>query len=236
MRRLWALLSDPIVNARRYGSVERAKTPFAAKAFDAARQEYEDERRLFVRGEKNGFVASFSRRREGWSNWDIWMNIRELQGSKMQPWLDWFFRLCNEFSVLYGFGCSVSEHDAKHLRVRRTPTGGAATGAVGAASQEFLRYLPGLYWLTILGPELTKAFGAEKINSLPGVRVFQLKSQQIAICLDEPVVPKDMDGRLQKERKLADILGAQYFFDRNRADLKFGQVPELLQTLEKLGR
>src|SRR5262245_52856232 len=96
IRRVWALLSDPIVNARHYGSVERAKTPFTAKAVDAARQEYEEEGLLFVRGEKDGFVASFSERREGWANWEIWLNVRALQGAKMKRWLDWFFSLCGE--------------------------------------------------------------------------------------------------------------------------------------------
>src|SRR5262249_21168283 len=155
----------------------------------------EEEGLLFVRGEKDGFVASFSERREGWANWEIWLNVRALQGAKMKRWLDWFFSLCGELPVLYGFGCPVSEHDAKHLRVRQTPTGGAATGAVGVASREFYQYLPGVYWLTVFGPELTKGLGANRIKSLPGIRTFPLKSQQIAICLDQPVAPKNMDER-----------------------------------------
>lgn len=39
--------------------------------------------------------------------------------------------------------------------------------------------------------------------------------------IDEPLVPADMTKRLALEAQIADVLGARYFFDRNRPDIAF---------------
>ena len=58
----------------------------------------------------------------------------------------------------------------------------------------------------------------------------------LAICLQEPVVPDDIERRLETERQIADILGPQFFFDRSRPDIKFQPVPTLLKSLDELKR
>jgi hypothetical protein len=91
-----------------------------------------------------------------------------------------------------------------------------------------------LYWLTIFGKELVLAFGESKLMALPGVQAFSLNSQQIAICLNEPVIPDHMEQRLQTESQLADMLGTKYFFDRNKTDLNFEPVPQLAEVLKDI--
>lgn len=52
--------------------------------------------------------------------------------------------------------------------------------------------------------------------------------------LDAPVFTDDMEQRLLAERKIADILGTEFFFDRFWADeLAFKSVPQLAEALRQ---
>jgi hypothetical protein len=228
----WDHLNTPLVSPKRYDSVERAKIPFAPEAVEEATKLYAENGFLFVKGEKDGFLAVLSGRK-GFSNWDLWLNIRAMEGGKRQHWLDWIYGLCRTLPPRYGYGCSSMEYDAKHQRVRSLPGGGAATEWVGISKDEFHRYLPGLYWLTIFGPELVQAFGKERLLGLRGVVAMEIDPNQVAVQLDEPVIPEDITARLQREREIADLLGPQYFFDGDRPELEFQVVPQLAAALTR---
>lgn len=232
-RVLWRLLDDPLVAPHRFDSVERAKIPFRHDAAEDAARLYEDDRMLFVKGRKDKFNAMFKPQPGGPAKWYFGLDLKVMEGEKAERWLEWFFRLCGELPVLYGLGCSVAEYETKHQRVRTYPDGSTSTGAVGISTAEFWQYLPGLYWLTIFGAELVRTFGAARLESLPGVKVYESSAGQMGIRIDEPVVPADMNRRLEKETQLADALGAQYFFDRNRTGVQFQPVPALLEALNR---
>jgi len=234
-RALWELLSDPFLDVQKYDSVERARIPFDEHAFAKASELYKDSGTLFVRGGRDKFLASFSRESGGWSIWGFWLTIGSPVDARVEPWIEWLFKLCGKLPVLFGFACSEFEYDAKHTRVRQVP-GGTATGAVGISIREFQLYLPGVYWLTILGREVVSGLNAEEAMSLSSVEAIQLDGNQLAIRLKEPVLPESIDGRLEMERRLADQLGAQFFFDRSRSDIKFQAIPELTQALSRLAR
>jgi hypothetical protein len=111
---------------------------------------------------------------------------------------------------------------------------GAVTRPVGAWTADFHNFLPGLYWLTIFGADLVHHFGS-KLESPPRAGVVRLTPSQVAVVLDGPVIPDDMEERLRAERALADRLGAKYFFDRTRAEDEYAPVPELAATLRRAG-
>jgi hypothetical protein len=230
---LWRLLDEPIVSPQRYDSVERTKIPFRIDAVNTAAHLYQEDGFLFVRGRRDSFLGVFASQPRGLATWDIWLDIRAMQGKKARLWLEWIFRLCSKLPILYGFGCSVAEYDAKHLNVRVTPGGGTATGEVGTSIAQFYRYLPGLYWLTIFGTELVQALDQSKLTSLPDIEAFILDAGQVAIRIDEPVVPENMEQRLRTESQLADILGPTFFFNRHRTDLEFATVPGLIEVLNR---
>jgi hypothetical protein len=229
---LWRHLDDPIVRPTRYDSSERLTHEFGPDAVGEAAEMYATRRYLFVKGAESDFLAQFNRARDPLSVWTLWLEAAALQGDSKDAWLAWILGVCARLPVLSGLACSESEHEAKHADVDTTARGGVIRRARGSSINEFFRYLPGLYWLTIFGPELTRAFGAETLAGLPGVQVHRIGSDQIAIQLDESPVPDDMDARLAKEAELADRLGAEFFFDRRRDDVEFRQVPELLDALE----
>lgn len=232
-RALWRLLDDPLIAPHRFDSVERAKRPFRAGAAAEAAQLYDDERSLFVRGERDKFVAMFSAHGRGPARWYFWVDLKAMKGEKGERWLDWFLRLCGELPPLFGSGCSEEEYEAKHYVVTEHAGGGSSTGAVGISTAEFWKYLPGIYWLTVFGPELVETFGAAKLRALPGTEARDLEGGQVALRLTEPVEPADMEQRLGREAQLADALGAQYFFDRRRPEAEFKPVAALLEAMQR---
>lgn len=233
MQVLWRLLGDPLIEPTRFDAYEHPKLPFRPDAAEEAARLYKNQSALFVEGGRDDFLAVFDRQRRGLATWTFWLDARAMRGGRERDWLRWLYRLCGELPALYGFGCSVTEYHAKHRSVQVLDGGGTITGAVGMSIAEFWQYLPGVYWLTIFGAELVQAFGKEKLTSPPGVEATELGAGQLAIRLDEPVVPDDMGERLKKERQIADILGPTFFFDRNRTDLQFKPVSALLEALNR---
>jgi hypothetical protein len=148
-------------------------------------------------------------------------------------WVPWILRLAGEVPVLFGGGCTQAEHDAKHLTVRELSGGGTAEGAVGFSNAELQKQLPGIYWLTVFGPELAAEFDFSELSRLPAT-ITKLSNGGCAALLDEPLVPDDIAARLAVEARIADVLGAQYFFDRDRNDLAFAHPPGFAAILDQL--
>jgi hypothetical protein len=230
---LWRRLDNPIVQPRGFDSVERALREFTPSGHEAASDLYADEGMLFVRGGKDGFLAMFMATAGALSLRNIWWDVKAMTGPKGDSWLGWLYELCRELPPLCGSGCSVEEYDAKHVVVEADDLG-AVTRTVGASMADFHDFLPGLYWLTIFGPDLVHHFGS-RLESLPGAGTVRLTPSQVAVVLDGPVIPDDLDERLRAERALADRLGAKYFFDRTRAEDEYESVPELAATLRRAG-
>ncbi len=231
-QRLWSLLSVSLVQPKRYDAVERARKPFEVAAYEEAATLYGDEGVLFVRGDKDGFLAFFSRERHGLSTWRIYLNAGAVKGKRRDLWLQWLYDLCEAFPILYGYGCSVEEYEAKHLVVTELPGGGRSQKSLGISTREFYQYLPGVYWLTLFGRELHRAFEShwQSVDDLADVRF--LEREQVAVRLEAPVFAEDMSQRLMIEREIADVLGAQFFFERSRVgELEFARVPELSEVL-----
>ena len=230
--RVWGHLDSPLVEPTKFDSVERARREFRADAVTEAAELFDRDLHLFVRGAKDDFLAVFTRPRPNLSIWNLRLDDAAMQGDRGEQWLSWVFELCAELPVLYGFACTDDEYQEKHATKRETK-GGLVTGGKGASISSFFKYLPGLYWLTIFGPELVNAFGATTLSRLSGVQVHRIRKDQIAIQLEEPPVAEDLDARLRKEAELAKQLGSEFFFDRKRDPGELRQVPELSKALEE---
>jgi hypothetical protein len=111
--------------------------------------------------------------------------------------------LVDELPVLFGGFYSIAEYDAKHLTVRELAGGGSAEGAVGISNAEFRKYLPGIYWLTVFGPELAAALDFSGLSRLP-VTLTTLPRGSRVLQIDEPLITEDMAKRLELEARIAD--------------------------------
>jgi hypothetical protein len=233
LARVWRHLDSPVVAPTKFDSVERARREFSADAVSEAAELFDRDLHLFVLGANDDFLAAFTRPRPNLSIWNLWLDADAMKGDRGEKWLAWVFELCAELPVLYGFGCTDDEYQEKHATKREAKRGGHITGGKGASISSFFKYLPGVYWLTIFGPELVHAFSAAKLSGLSGAQAHRIGSDQIAIQLDEPPVPDDMGARLRKDAELATELGAEFFFDPERDPAELRQVRELSKALEE---
>lgn len=227
--RLWSVLADPDVGAVSFDSFERRHryqfTPEPAEAF--AMVDYEQT--LYVKGDRDDFLFAVMGGDNGTFRTTVYLDASEWTSR----WIPWILRLAGELPVLFGVGCTRAEHDAKHLTIRELSGGGSAEGAVGFSNAEFQKYLPGIYWLTVFGPELATELDFSGLVRLP-VTLTTLANGGRALMLDEPLAPDDIPARLELEAQIADVLGARYFFDRDRKDLAFEHPPAFKAVLDQL--
>ncbi|HEY8561398.1 MAG TPA: hypothetical protein VIL74_13560 [Pyrinomonadaceae bacterium] len=228
----WEKLAEPIFDARFYDSVEDARIPFSTDEHNAAALLFETEGVLFVTAKKSGILAAFNRQTGKLATWDFYIPLADLKGARAEKWRKWIFDWCGRLPVVFGFGCSILEYNAKHQTVRNLPGGGRVTGWAGVSIKEFGRYLPGFYWLNIFGHELASAFGRETFDRLPHVKTYPLDEGQTAIVLDEPIVPGEMEERLLRERRLAEQIAESCFFDLADPEKKYRQIPQLRALVE----
>ena len=225
--RLWELLERDFISPEGFGSTEDAPESFAGSSAAGA-ETFEQSRVLLIRGGAAGFQAMFQQQRTGWSDWSFWVSEAAVKRDTAK-WLEWLFAVCAEFPVLYGYGCSEDELNAKHEEIEELEGGGIAEGTVGLSAEEFGRFLPGVYWLTIFGTELVDHFGMDSLTSIAGTIAEEIDGQ-LAVRLDEPPVPADIDTRVDREREVAAKIGAEYFFERGRQE--YAQIPGLVAKLD----
>lgn len=126
---------------------------------------------------------------------------------------------------LFGFACSTSEHLARN-RVAATKSFGAVEAWVG---RDWRRYIPGLYWLTLLPDELAQRHGisvlrltqaaVETTNLYDGASLYRF--------YEEPNDWKD-------EGRLGPLLRAPGIFDVARAQSELDAAEALSDVREVL--
>ena len=230
--RMWSVLAAPEVGAVTFDHTERKHRHDFTPDPSGALELLDEHDGIFVRGDRDGFLFEGTYSGNGTHRTSVYLDAAAVDGP---DWIPWILRLAGEIPVLFGGGCSMTEHDAKHRTVEEFASGGSAEGAVGISSAEFQKYLPGIYWLTVFGPELAAALDFSDLSQLP-VRVTTLSNDGRAVQLDEPLMPKDMTKRLELEARIADVLGASCFFDRNREGIEFAHPPAFQAVLDKLAR
>lgn len=128
--------------------------------------------------------------------------------------------LANDNKILFGGLYTEDEYDAKHKIVKQY-----SYGWRGVSHDDFMKCIPGVYWYTIFGKELTDTIGTEKLNNLPGVVYTNPGNGCVAFHLDEPIESDDLEGRLAKEEALAKMIGRNYFFEKgNPEDFRHPKV------------
>jgi hypothetical protein len=231
MRLLWNLLNQPFVRPQRFDAIENAEIPFTERSYKAGAELYDREGYLFVRGAQDSFLAALSRHSRQLTTLSFYLDAKALRGKTERVWLDWLFAVCEAFPVLFGYAATSEEYKAKHQMRKPMPDGTRVTEWLGISISEFARFLPGVYWLTFFGPELVQHFGPRNLMHLPNTRAFSIGATQIAVCLDEPVKPSNMEDRLRIEATIAERLGKQFFFDRNHPEAELQPVPALQAAL-----
>jgi hypothetical protein len=118
--------------------------------------------------------------------------------------------LCKLFSPLYAIATLEKDHNAKHcIYDSETGRSQGLRGAILSPGEG----LPGIYWLNVFGSTLVEFFGREKLLHLQEVEVFEAGSNCIAIQVYTSPMEADAQWRREKEQKIVEALGSEYFFD-----------------------
>jgi len=122
--------------------------------------------------------------------------------------------LAKDDYLLFAGIYSEDEFDLKHKIVKQY-----SYTWKGISPADFMEHIPGIYWYTIFGKELVQVIGKEKFKNLPNVTYTAPKDGCIAFHLNEPIESDDLVSRLSKENELANIIGKNYFFDKNEVSV-----------------
>jgi hypothetical protein len=224
---VWQMLQRPVIpSGLRYGRTQPYKhafSPDARAAFDL----FANDSALLFGTRDQSFQGGLETAMPGYSLVSVFIG----QTWWREAWMEWVIELCSA-PFLFGRACSVAEFDAKHAAKRFFPEG-TARGQVGATRNDLYKFLPGIYWFTVLGKELVTALDVDAVRD---VQRIDLPGGQIALRLDgDPFVEGEMlETRLAREQQLASALGDIHFFDRERQDRELRPVPAFLAALERL--
>jgi hypothetical protein len=227
---VWTALADPLVPVQRYGRVQPYKHRFDANV-RAAFELFDKDRDLLFGNRDESFQGSIKRTVYGLNRWRFRIARKHWQTS----WIAWFVKLCTTSPILYSRACSFAEASAKHDIVQVIPEG-RIRSQTGASIPELYEYLPGVYWFTVFGRELTEYLDFGAVRSFTDLRILDLGAGQLALQLDsDPFTGgTELEERLTRETQIAATLGDDYFFDRDRTARALKQVPAFAATLEAL--
>lgn len=217
--KIWDLFDSPLIEPVKYDRVEKAKKPFSEGA-NAAADLANNYGALFIKGAKSGFLAHLTSGRVG--TWRIWVDAASVEGDKQSAaWTAWLRSVAGDLPMLVGRACLESEFEATNPSFK------------GATTMDFGKFLSGVYWWTLFGKELVSDLGADKIKTAPHATASSVKGGQIALQLDEPLVPDDMKKRLATEKEIAAHLGANNFFGgKAKPNAKLPTFAKLVDRLE----
>jgi|GEM_PF-4003824 len=137
--------------------------------------------------------------------------------------------------IIHGnFGASA-EYTTLHKKVVRYDSGGSSESMEGVSADEFMLYLPGIYWMNFFCRELVDAIGRDKILSVDNIVVEEIGDGSILFYLNEPINPIDLDARRMQLHAIAKHLGEEYFFSlSNMGEIQYRHPHAFSTFLEKI--
>ncbi len=211
---LAALLREQHIAARKCDVVERARRPFSAATL---RRCYADEHNAFVTGSEAGFVGFFSDWGQTLSGWHFYFDVE----GDPAPWCAWLERLARKLPPYFAYLCPQDDYDTRHMSL---------PGPKGISVPEFSRYLPGLYWMTVFGKELSAGLGRQAFARLLDCQVKRLAGGLTSVRFQGAAVLDGYASRIRTLQKQATRLQPDLFFEPGRSS-GYQQVPALLAAL-----
>ena len=167
---------------------------------------------IFLKGASHRSLSVFRWVRSRVSTWEFYLDDEFLSGpEKVQEFINLVTSICNKFPLIFGWVAPDEDWRAKHWQVEYDERGRSRGSRKLGTDLE--NGLPGVYWITIFGPHLTRRFGATSIAELPVHRVLQLREAGTGIVVREFPYEPPLAERLEQDRRIMELLGAQYFFD-----------------------
>ncbi len=215
----------------KYGSVEKTENEYKIIYWKEMLKILTEEDSLFIKAKKNNFLHAIKYHGKGLVALNFYFNVNVNNKKQITSILNLIFSICENFNILFGFGCSRNEFDHKHKVTTVFPNGLSKWGHKGVSIKNFYEYISGIYWVTILGNILVEFFQNDKILSLPECEKKLTKDGQFIIILNGGPF-YEFEKRDAQANKIVNQLGSEYFWNKDKGGGV--PVPPFLATLLSL--
>jgi hypothetical protein len=157
------------------------------------------------------------------------IELKEKELSKVAELIDFMQLFARSGQLLYGYFCIRPEYDALHKVVK-----GSAYGWEGVSMWDFMDFLPGLHWYTIVGNDLAEAIGRDKFKHLKAVQYTLDNEQAIAFHLDNKL--SDWEDNMIKLKQLEAQIGEHYFWGKEKAPETYAHPDSYKEFLKSFNR
>ena len=182
---------------------------------------------IMLKGAKYRFLAWITWRAGDINQWYMWLGEKFFDRARgVEEFTGFIARFCERFPVLFGGSCPDEDWGAKHYHVIDGPGRGTTKFKIG---EELDKCLPGVYWLTVLGPQLVEHFGRERIESLPVWRVLDLGAGGLGLVLRDSPYRPELSERLGHDAEIMRLLGEEYFFDVSQRKRPCKPIPSVTE-------
>ncbi len=157
------------------------------------------------------------------------IELKEKELSKVAELIDFMQLFAQNDQLLYGYFCIRPEYDALHKVVK-----GSSYGWKGVSMWDFMDFLPGLHWYTIVGNDLAEAIGRDKFKNLKEVQYTLDNEQAIAFHLDNKL--SDWEDNRIKLKQLEAQIGEHYFWGKEKAPETYAHPDSYKEFLKSFNR
>jgi hypothetical protein len=202
----------------RFGETEPVRQKLAGPGMATAAKLLADEGRsgwILLKGPKHKFVASLRWSTAAATEWFMQLNEEYLaKPANVEALIEFLAMLCREYPIVYGGVAPQAEWEAKNWIIERSEAYDR-TVRVGVDVESCL---PGIYSITVFGPEAVHLFGREKLSSLPSTRAVDLGAAGLILVVRDRPLDGALKDHLRQDADIIAALGPDYFFDLARPD------------------
>lgn len=199
-----------VLKLAKFDYKEPLKKHLTIDSFDEVSDMFNNYSNLILKGKDKSSI-SVKQYREGVVLWMGYADINEdTLNEDLNDVITLLECLAENNQMLFGKICTVDEHDAKHK-----VTTEHSYGWEGTSINDFLEYLPGIYWYTIFGKELVWAIGEKKMLNISNVVYTNPGDGCIGFYLNETINADNYDKRIETENAIVQEIGRDFFFNKN---------------------
>ena len=152
-------------------------------------------------------ISSLGDAKQLGNNIDLQIRSSRVERRPAAAWLEQAFKvLCEKLTPAWGYACHPEEYWAKVMGV---------SPSIAAIGRDFVRYLPGVFWLNYFGPRYQEKIGADRLRSAPAERVSTI-GDGILISLAQDPSEWRRSAYANTERQVRDHLGREQFFEKQQ--------------------
>lgn len=157
------------------------------------------------------------------------LELKDKELSKINELVDFVQLFARNRQLLYGYFCSDEAYDARHKVVKDS-----SYGWKGVSMWDFMDFLPGLHWYTIVGNDLAEAIGRDKFKNLKAVQYTLDNDQAIAFHLNNKLTGWE-DNRI-KLKELEAQIGDNFFWGKEKAPGTYAHPDSYKEFLKSFNR